>query len=183
MQIGLHEEDRDVFRFIYKRPDEPEKKFRFRRLSFGGESSPFVLGGALQHHLEKSEGDEKIKQDLRENTYVDNVMGLVPSKADAEEFKVESSKIMEKRKFPLGKWESNIKALNYNDKVEKKLLGILWNKCDDTYAIEVELKEVETVTKRLMLKTLASIYDPLGIISQKIVEGKHLYRQAVDEKK
>ena len=50
-------------------------------------------------------------------------------------------------------------------KVETKLLGILWNKCDDVYAVEIEVKELETVTKRLMLKTPASIYDPLGIIS------------------
>ena len=34
-----------------------------------------------------------------------------------------------------------------------------------------------------MLKTLASIYDPLGIISPMLVEGKHLYREAVDEGK
>ena len=73
--------------------------------------------------------------------------------------------------------------LNYNDKVETKLLGILWNKCDDKYAIEIELKEVETVTLRSMLKTLACIYDPLGIISPMIVEVRHLYGQAVDEKK
>jgi len=107
----LHEEDRDTFRFIYKLTDEPEKKFRFKRLPFGGESSPFVLGGVLQHHLEKTEGDEKVKQDLVHNTYVDNVMGLTPNKADAEKFKVESSKIMEKGKFPFGKWESNIKTM------------------------------------------------------------------------
>ena len=57
-------------------------------------------------------------------------MGLTPNKADVEKFKVESSKIMEKWKLPFGKWESNIKPLNDNDKVETKLLGILWNKCD-----------------------------------------------------
>ena len=50
------------------------------------------------------------------------------------------------------------------------------------YAVEIEVKELETVTKRLMLKTLASIYDPLGIISPMLVEGKHLYREAVDER-
>ena len=61
LQIELHEEDRGAFRFIYKLTDEPEKKFRFKRLPFGGESSPFVLGGVLQHHLEKTEGDEKVK--------------------------------------------------------------------------------------------------------------------------
>ena len=46
-QIELYEEDRNVFRFIYKLTDEPEKKFRFRRLPFGWESSAFVLGGVL----------------------------------------------------------------------------------------------------------------------------------------
>ena len=84
----------------------------------------FLLGGVLQHHSEKTEGDETVKQDLVHNTYLDNVMGLTPNEADAEKFKVESSKIMEKGKFPLGKWESNIKTLNDNDKVETKLLGI-----------------------------------------------------------
>ena len=34
-----------------------------------------------------------------------------------------------------------------------------------------------------MSKTPASIYDPLGIISPTLVEGKHLYREAVDERK
>ena len=62
-------------------------------------------------------------------------------------------------------------------------MGILWNKCDDIYAVEIEVKELETVTKRLMLKTLASIYDPPGIISPMLVEGKHLYREAVDDRK
>ena len=164
LQIELHEEDRDAFRFIYKLTDEPEKKFRFKRLPFGRESSPFVFGGVLQHYLDKAEEDEKVKQDSVHNTYMDKIMGLAPKKANAEKFKVEPSKIMEKGKFPLGKWESNIKTLNDSEKVETKLLGILLNICDDTYAVEVKLKEVETLAKRLMLKTLARIYDPLGII-------------------
>ena len=62
-------------------------------------------------------------------------MGLVSSEVEAEKFKVESTEIMEKGKFPLGKWESNIKVVNNNDKVETKLLGIFWNKCDDMYAV------------------------------------------------
>ena len=136
-----------------------------------------------------AEGDEKVKQDLKDNTLVDNVMDLVSSEVEAEKFKVESTEIMANinRKFPIGNWESNINVLNDNEiLVETKLLGILWNKCDDIYAVEIEVKEVkelETVTKRLMLKTLTSIYDPLGIISPMLPEGKHLYREAVNERK
>ena len=90
---------------------------------------------------------------------------------------------MEKGKFPLGRWESKIKVLNDNDKVDSKLLGILWNKCNDMYAVEIEVKELGTVTKTLIFKTLASIYDHLGIVSPMLVEGKHFYRQAAVERK
>ena len=90
---------------------------------------------------------------------------------------------MEKGKFPLGRWESKIKVLNDNDKVDSKLLGILRNKCNDMYAVEIEVKELGTVTKTLIFKTLASIYDHLGIVSPMLVEGKHFYRQAADERK
>ena len=34
-----------------------------------------------------------------------------------------------------------------------------------------------------MLKTVASFYDPLRIMAPILIEGKHLYRLAVDEKK
>ena len=44
--------------------------------------------------------------------------------------------------------------------------------------------EVPTkVTQRTMLKKLATIYDPLGLLSPTLVDGKHLYRLAVDKKK
>ena len=183
LQTELHEDDKDDFRFIYRLRNEPEKKFRFKRLPVGGESSPFVFGGVLQYHLEMTEGDEKVKQDLKNNTYVDNVMGLVPSEMEAEKFIVESTEIMEKEKFPLGTWEPNIKISNDSDRMETMLLGILWNKCDNMCAVQIEVKELETVTKKLILKTLPLIYDPLGIISPMLVEGKHLCKQAVNERK
>ena len=38
------------------------------------------------------------------------------------------------------------------------------------------------MTKRHILNELSSIYDPLGIISPTMVEGKRIYREACDEK-
>ena len=58
-----------------------------------------------------------------------------------------------------------------------------WNKKDDTFAVEIEIKMTATISKRTMLKTLASIYDSLGLMSPVLVEGKHLYRLAVDERR
>jgi len=70
-----------------------------------------------------------------------------------------------------------------NEKVDTKLLGINWNKQKDTYAVDVYSEVPTKVTQRSMLKRLASIYDPLGLLSPALVDGKHFYRMAVDEKK
>ena len=39
------------------------------------------------------------------------------------------------------------------------------------------------MTKRAILSYLGAIYDPLGIVSPTMAQGKHIYRQVCDEKK
>ena len=95
-------------------------------MPFGGESSPFVLGCILEHHIETVSSDENVKEQLKLNTYVDNVMEGVANEHQGKQFREEAVKIMEKSKFPLTKWESNLKLLNDDDqeKVTTKLLGV-----------------------------------------------------------
>ena len=96
LQIEVHPDDRDAFRFLYRMENGEELYLRFCRLPFGGASSPFVLDGVFQHHLETVAADNTIKKQLKENTYVDNIMGLVANKDQATQFKEEAIKIMEK---------------------------------------------------------------------------------------
>ncbi|CAB4036940.1 Hypothetical predicted protein, partial [Paramuricea clavata] len=102
--------------------------------------------------------------------------------ADLEDFKREATEILENAKFPVHKWESNVEELD-NKSNPSKILGHKWNKREDTLEIRAEPTKEETpVTKRHILKELSSIYDPLGIISPTMVEGKRIYREACDEK-
>jgi len=66
LQVELDKSDRDAFRFIYEPRNSTEKHYRFCRVPFGGESSPFMLGGVVKYHLETSEGDESVKESLKE---------------------------------------------------------------------------------------------------------------------
>ena len=50
LQIGVKEEDRDAFRFLFNVKGE-ERHLRFMRVPFGVEASPFVLGATLQNYL------------------------------------------------------------------------------------------------------------------------------------
>ena len=58
-------------------------------------------------------------------------------------------------------------------RVTQKLLGINWNTTRDTYAVDVSSEVPTKVAQRTMLKKLESIYDPLGLLSPTLVDGKH----------
>ena len=51
LQIWLKEEDRDAFRFLFN-INGIEEQFRFTRIPFGVESSPFTRGATVQHYLD-----------------------------------------------------------------------------------------------------------------------------------
>ena len=81
-------------------------------------------------------------------------MGLVSTKEEAKKFKGKTTEIMSKGKFPLGKWESNIEVLNDDkERVKAKVLGVGWNKKDDTFAVEIYINMTTTINKRTMLGT------------------------------
>ena len=185
LQIEVKEEDRDSFRFLYN-VNGMEKHLRFARVPFGAEASPFVLGATLKHHLENQPSELRDTIDaLKQNTYVDNLMHGGDYPDNLIKFKEESSKILESAKFYVHKWESNIESLESREMPNPtKFLGHLWNKREETLEVTIpEYSKDEPVTKRCILSHLGTIYDPLGIISPTLAEGKRIYRDACDEKK
>ena len=72
LQVGLKEDDRDAFRFLFN-INGIEEHLRFTRVPFGVEASPFMLGATLQHHFDRQPKEyEHTVESLKENTYVDN---------------------------------------------------------------------------------------------------------------
>ena len=64
---------------------------------------------------------------------------------------------------------------------ETKMLGLPWNKDEDTLTVEIP-SEVRKLTKRTILQKLGSIYDPLRIISPTTIIRKIIYRDVCDSK-
>ena len=133
LQIAIKEEDRDAFRFLFER-DEKEEHFRFARVPFGVEASPFLLGATLEYHYDQQSPElEETVTALRENTYVDNIMQTGNNIDKLEKFKKESEVVLESAKLPIHKWESNIATLeDENMPNPSKILGHVWDKREDT---------------------------------------------------
>ena len=116
---------------------------------------------------------------------------------EVQQLKETAIKISDRAKFTLHKWHSNLKELEASEPVvsdaavdqsyanqrlgvrenETKLLGMPWNKSKDTIGVHFPEKfNEENVTKRIVLSEIASIFDPLGLVSPISVLGKMIYR-------
>ena len=138
LQVGIKEEDRDAFRFLFN-INGREEHLRFTRVPFGAEASPFMLGATIQHHLDQQPVElENTVQALKENTYVDNVMQTGSDLLELKKFKQEATDVLECGKFPLHKWESNIQTLESEGMPNpSKILGLTWDKREDELLIEM----------------------------------------------
>ena len=85
LNIGVHEEDRDVLRFLWVdclEKEDPELVLcRFCRVVFGVNSSPFLLNATLQHHISQYSSDPEFVENLLNSFYVDD---LVSGEGDPE---------------------------------------------------------------------------------------------------
>ena len=59
---------------------------------------------------------------------------------------------------------------------DEQVLGILWNVEADTLGFKIAIKE-KPLTRRGMLSTLSSIYDPLGLDAPFLLKGKQIIQK------
>ncbi|XP_072403151.1 uncharacterized protein [Diabrotica undecimpunctata] len=175
LQISVHPKDRDFLRFLWYDKENNLKVFRHRRVVFGINSSPFLLGASLKYHLSKlvDEYDSKASfttdtvKKLSNSFYVDNCVTSVASEIELKTFIKEANMIMAKGKFDLRGWEFTHQVQNDSFNIFTVVLGIKWNKLDDTLSINQDDEDIEqilskSVTKRLMLSQAQRIFDPIG---------------------
>ncbi|KAH9528476.1 hypothetical protein DERF_002422 [Dermatophagoides farinae] len=98
------------------------------------------------------------------------------NKIETSEFHTASSKIFEDASMELRKWQCSdpeIDKLWCDGLGENKVLGVIWNKSDDTIQVVIPLINFsKDVTKRSLLTTLASIYDPMGLLLPSTIQLK-----------
>ena len=61
---------------------------------------------------------------------------------------------------------------------DSKTLVVMWNVNSDYFYFKVNLVKHDVLSRRIMLSIIASIFDPLGLISPILVAGKVIFQQA-----
>ena len=216
LNIEVDKEDRDFLRFLWldgvSDPSSEIVVYRFCRVVFGLNASPFLLNATLRHHISKFKNeDPEFVRRMIESFYVDDLVTGEDNTAKAFTLYEKSKNRLASGGFKLRKWMTNDKALkdlieqDENRKPENasvtteeesfakftlgsevskncpKVLGLPWDFENDVIHFNFEriVAKAQEIppTKRNLLSVLASMFDPVGIISPVIVCMKMLFQE------
>lgn len=193
--ILIHPDHRR-FQLIFWRssPDRPLLTYALSTVTYGLRSSPYhAIRTLLQ--LAKDEGHRhpKAAQVLTRATFVDDILTGADSEEDAQALQTELIKLLALGGFQLSKWTSNSRSLldrfpdehcdmpkdfEYNpDPATIKVLGIQWIPQTDNFTYHIVPPVMDVITKRSILSSTASLYDPNGWVAPVIFRAKLLLQE------
>ena len=148
----------------------------------------FLLGATILHHL-KQVGTPTAEK-IMKHMYVDHLLTQVNSSKEAREFYSESKEVFQESSVNLREWGSNSKEfLKSNPQQDReketitKVLGILWNLTIKDHRILKSSKPTKCSSKREVLKSIATVFDPLGFFTPATLLGKLFLQELRASKK
>ena len=176
--IEVAKEDRNVMRFLWLAPSGEMKIYRHKRVMFGANCSPFILGATLEHHLTNIVKDKETGHKLLQAMYVDNCCSSESSFDEYLKFRDVATKLMAECKMDLRMWMSNMDG--FEDPVTHTIsvLGMMWDRQEDCLFVRTEgICLPETITKRTILSAVQKVFDPIGSTSPALIPVKTILQE------
>lgn len=189
-QIWVNENQRDYQRILWREdPRQPLNVFKLKTVTYGVITASYLATACLKKLSEEEAPNyPEACLALSRDFYVDDFLGGAASKNAALKLRDDLINVLAKAGMELCKWSSNqpdlLSTVNTASKStsehswgseEKiiKILGLYWNHENDSFQYKVMSFNKQTrVTKRIILSEIASIFDPLGLISPVVINFK-----------
>ena len=202
-QVNVFTEHRDVLRFLWWKDgilDNEPIEYRMTVHLFGATSSPSVANYTLKKVAEdnRQRYGSKAADFVKRDFYVDDGLKSVSTAEEASQLINDSKAMCKQGGFKLNKFLSNskevlaaispderagsVKSLDLNKDTLpiERTLGVEWCVESDSFQFRINLSS-KPVTRRGILSTVSSIYDPLGLVSPFILTGKRILQDLCKE--
>ena len=195
LRVQLHHKDRSYHRFLWRGMNTEQKplEYEFNSLVFGINLSPFLAQFVSQHHATVHKQQyPRAAEVILKSTYMDDSMDSVIDETEGVELYKKLSELWQKAGMQTHKWLSNsLKVLENippqyrapevsldGDEISAvKTLGVLWLATDDVFTFKSDVLEKFQPSKRNFLKRIATLFDPLGMLSPFVIRAKMLMQE------
>ena len=194
-QVRVKPEDCEALRFLWWPGgdiDQDPVDHKMLVHLFGATSSPSCCSYALRKTAEDNQGyfSEKALETVRNNFYVDDCLKSFATTMEAVQLVGELPKLLARGGFRLTKWVSNDKSvmchistgervstvnLDLERPPQERALGVDWNVGEDSFGFRGGAIKAET--RRGILSSVASFYDPLGLAAPMVLPAKSILQE------
>ncbi|XP_050535031.1 uncharacterized protein LOC126902051 [Daktulosphaira vitifoliae] len=189
-QVLVHENDRHFQRILWRdAPDKPLQHYVLNTVTYGTVPASFLATRVLKELALGSAADyPKASLSILQDFYMDDYLSGADSMEDIKTMYQEVSKILENGGMQLRKWCSNAEELrehfacastekHYSLELSTDMtvssLGLIWCPITDELKFLSKERTARSVkTKRDLLSTLNSVFDPLGFLGPVLIRGK-----------
>ena len=200
-QVRIPDDQRGFVQFLWWEDGDYQKDLATYEMCvhiFGGTSSPSCCNYALKKTGRDNRNDfgEETYDTLMRNFYVDDLLKSTPDVAAAINLINNIKAMCLSGGFNLTKFISNklevLAILPDTDRRKsvqdldlsvgslplERALGVVWNIENDTMGFRINLKDTP-MTRRGLLATISSIYDPLGLAAPYMLTGRKILQQLI----
>ena len=157
---------------------------------FGGSWRSSSSGYALHRSAQHNSCDPSVSAAINKSFYVDDFLQSVDDINHGVHLVGSVKERLLSDGFHLTKFVANdqtlLKYVPVDDKCihdtivqlsDSKTLGIMWNIDSDCFYFDVNIVKKNVLTKRCILSFVASIFDPLGLVSPIVLMGKVIFQE------
>jgi len=183
-QIKVPEKHSNYLKFYWFDINGQPTQYRLRVHVFGARSSPSIANFALKKCAEDHATTEATKCSINRNFYVDDILRSTEDESEAENLYKDIKTTLELSGFILKGFRSNSPELEGffknettdSDNSFNKTLGLQWNTHDDSLSFN-KITLTHPCTRRGVLKTIAEIFDPIGLLAPAVIPAKKIFQE------
>ncbi|XP_035986523.1 uncharacterized protein LOC118560020 isoform X2 [Fundulus heteroclitus] len=195
----VKESHRDLLRFLWYKDNNMSCEiieYRMRVHIFWNSPSPSVAIYGLKKAATTGEAEfgTNVRRFIERDFYVDDALKSFPTEQEAVHVLKQAQQALAYSNLKLHKVTSNrqavLKAFPPEDRAKdvenldlcaqdlpvQRSLGLLWNVGLDTFTFKVD-EDQKPFTRRGVLSTVNSLYDPLGFLAPITIQGRQILRE------
>ncbi|GFW54070.1 integrase catalytic domain-containing protein [Trichonephila clavipes] len=179
--INIHPEQTCLQRILWKKGiGESIKTYELTTVTYGTVSAPYLATRTLkQLAMDEANNFPLAAPVVLSDCYMDDILSGSESIEEVIELQHQLIEMFKTAGMHLHKWcgdlpeiASNLQEYAFLECEETKALGIIWNPKLDCFLFRIEQQKPTSFTKRMVLSTIARIFDPLGLLGPIITWAK-----------